>query len=75
MDSGIRSGLDVVRALALGAKAVMIGRPWVYALAANQKAGVREMLNLFANEIRVAMALTGCTKIGDINKTILEVTD
>lgn len=75
MDSGIRSGLDVVRALALGAKAVMIGRPWVYALAAKQKAGVREMLNLFANEMRVAMALTGCTKIEDINKAVLEVAD
>lgn len=72
MDSGIRSGLDVVRALALGAKAVMIGRPWVYALAAKQKAGVSEILNLFANEMRVAMALSGCTKIEDINKAMIE---
>ena len=73
MDSGIRSGLDVVRALALGAKAVMIGRPWVYALAAKQKAGVSEILNLFANEMRVAMALSGCTKIEDINKAMIEM--
>jgi L-lactate dehydrogenase (cytochrome) len=73
MDSGIRSGLDVVRALALGAKAVMIGRPWVYALAAKQKAGVSEILNLFANEMRVAMALSGCTKIEDINKAMVEM--
>lgn len=72
MDSGIRSGLDVVRALALGAKAVMIGRPWVYALAAKQKAGVSEILNLFANEMRVAMALSGCTKIADIDKAMIE---
>lgn len=75
MDSGIRSGLDVVRALALGAKAVMIGRPWVYALAAKQKAGVSEILNLFANEMRVAMALSGCTKIADINKAMIEISE
>ena len=73
MDSGIRSGLDVVRALALGAKGVMIGRPWVYALAAKQKAGVSEILNLFANEMRVAMALSGCTRIEDINRTMIEM--
>lgn len=75
MDSGIRSGLDVVRALALGAKGVMIGRPWVYALAARQKAGVGEVLNLFANEMRVAMALAGCTKISDINRDMIERMD
>jgi L-lactate dehydrogenase (cytochrome) len=73
LDSGIRSGLDVVRALALGAKGVMIGRPWVYALAAKQKAGVSEILNLFATEMRVAMALSGCTKIADINKSMIEI--
>jgi len=67
--------LDVVRALALGAKAVMIGRPWVYALAARQKAGVSEILNLFANEMRVAMALSGCTRIEDINPSIIEMLD
>lgn len=73
MDSGVRSGLDVVRALALGAKAVMIGRPWVYALAARQKAGVREVLQIFANEMRVAMALSGCTRIEDINRDMVDV--
>lgn len=72
MDSGIRSGLDVVRALALGAKGVMIGRPWVYALAAKQKTGVADILNLFANEMRVAMALSGCTRIEDINRDMIE---
>ena len=75
MDGGIRSGLDVVRALALGAKSVMIGRPWVYALAAKQKTGVTEILNLFANEMRVAMALSGCTRIADINKSTIEMID
>jgi L-lactate dehydrogenase (cytochrome) len=66
MDSGVRSGLDVVRALALGANFVMIGRPWVYALAARQKKGVREVLDIFKNEMRVAMALSGCTSIENI---------
>jgi L-lactate dehydrogenase (cytochrome) len=75
MDSGIRSGLDVVRALALGAKAVMVGRPWVYALAARQKAGVSEVLNLFGNEMRVAMALSGCTKIADINRSMVDLSN
>lgn len=54
LDSGIRSGLDIVRALALGARMVMIGRPWVYALAARQKKGVEEILDIFARELRVA---------------------
>ena len=67
LDSGVRSGLDVVRALALGARMVMIGRPWVYALAARQKRGVKEILELFAREMRVAMALAGCARLEDIN--------
>jgi L-lactate dehydrogenase (cytochrome) len=73
MDSGVRSGLDIVRALALGASAVMIGRPWVYALAARQKAGVAELLTIFAQEMRVAMALSGCTQVQDISRDMVEV--
>lgn len=72
LDSGVRSGLDVVRALALGAKMVMIGRPWVYALAARQKRGVKEILEIFAKEMRVAMALSGCACVEDINSGMLE---
>lgn len=71
MDSGIRSGLDVVRALALGADFVMIGRPWVYALAARQKQGVSEILDIFKNEIRVAMALSGCTSIEAVRNNVI----
>ena len=71
LDSGIRSGLDIVRALALGARMVMIGRPWVYALAARQKKGVEEILDIFARELRVAMALSGCTRLEDITPAIL----
>lgn len=71
MDSGIRSGLDIVRALALGASAVMIGRPWVYALAARQKKGVKEVLAILQHEMQVAMALSGVTRVEDIDQTML----
>ncbi|MDQ2077215.1 FMN-dependent L-lactate dehydrogenase LldD [Marinimicrobium sp. ABcell2] len=71
MDSGIRSGLDLVRALALGADAGMIGRPWVYGLAARGERGVSEVIALFEREIRVAMALTGSTRIADVGPEIL----
>ncbi|NJM51106.1 MAG: FMN-dependent L-lactate dehydrogenase LldD [Sphingomonadales bacterium] len=66
-DGGIRSGLDVVRMLALGADAVLLGRAWAYALGARGEAGVAHMLQLIESEMRVAMALTGCTKISEIN--------
>ena len=65
-DSGVRSGLDVVRALALGADGVMIGRAFAYALAADGQRGVSNLLELFAKEMRVAMTLTGTSKISDI---------
>jgi L-lactate dehydrogenase (cytochrome) len=70
-DSGVRSGLDVVRLLALGARGVMLGRAWVYALAARGEAGVAHVLELIAAEMRVAMALTGCTRIDEIDRSIL----
>ena len=71
MDGGIRSGLDVIRALALGAKGVLAGRPWAYALAAGGEAGVSAMLGLFAAEMRTGMALTGCNRIADIGPDVL----
>lgn len=70
-DGGIRSGLDVVRMLALGAKGVLLGRAWAYALAAAGEAGVSHVLEMMAAEMRVAMALTGVTRAADINKEIL----
>ena len=70
-DSGIRSGLDVVRMLALGADAVMLGRAFIYALAADGQAGVANLLELFDREMRVAMALTGVRTIADIDSTIV----
>ncbi len=71
VDGGVRSGLDVVRMLALGADGVLLGRAWAYALAANGQAGVAHVLQLIEAEMRVAMALTGVTKISDINQAIL----
>lgn len=71
-DGGVRSGLDVVRMLALGADFVLLGRAWAYALAASGQAGVTQMLQLIEAEIRVAMALTGCTTVGKIGPEVLD---
>jgi L-lactate dehydrogenase (cytochrome) len=72
VDGGLRSGLDVVRALALGAKGTLIGRPWAYAVAARGEAGVAALLGGFAADMRVAMALTGVTQTRDIGSGLLE---
>jgi L-lactate dehydrogenase (cytochrome) len=61
----------VVRLLALGANGILLGRAWVYALAANGRQGVSHFLDLIAQEIRIAMALTGCRAIADISPAIL----
>jgi len=73
-DSGVRSGLDVVRMLALGAKGVLLGRAWVYALAARGGPGVSQLLDLFEKEMRVAMALTGVNTLDQIDRSILAQT-
>ena len=74
-DSGVRSGLDVVRMLALGAKGVLLGRAWVYALAARGGPGVTQLLDLFEKEMRVAMALTGVNTLDQIDRSILAKVD
>jgi L-lactate dehydrogenase (cytochrome) len=66
-DSGIRSGLDVVRMIALGADTVLLGRAFAYALAADGEAGVTHLLNLIEKEMRVAMVLTGAKSISEIS--------
>jgi L-lactate dehydrogenase (cytochrome) len=71
VDSGIRSGLDVVRMLALGADGVLLGRAFVYALAAHGEAGVANLLDLIAKEMRVAMTLTGARSIREISEDSL----
>ncbi|MDI4657996.1 FMN-dependent L-lactate dehydrogenase LldD [Xanthobacter autotrophicus] len=70
-DSGIRSGLDVVRMLAQGADGVLLGRAFVYALAVAGGAGVENLLDIIAKEMRVAMTLTGARAIGDISRDSL----
>ncbi|QIO88425.1 alpha-hydroxy-acid oxidizing enzyme [Stenotrophomonas rhizophila] len=70
-DSGIRNGLDVVRMIALGADSVLLGRAFVYALAAHGEAGVANLLDLVAREMRVAMTLTGARTIADISRDSL----
>ncbi|WP_121118312.1 FMN-dependent L-lactate dehydrogenase LldD [Croceibacterium ferulae] len=71
-DGGVRSGLDVVRMLALGAQGVMLGRAWLYALAAQGEAGVATLLQLIAREMTVAMTLTGVNRIAAIDRSILD---
>lgn len=71
VDSGIRTGLDVVRMLALGADCTLLGRSFIYALAAQGQAGVENLLDLYEKEMRVAMTLTGAKSIHDLNRQSL----
>lgn len=71
-DGGVRSGLDVVRLLAMGAKGVLLGRAWAYALGARGGEGVSHMLEIIRKEMMIAMALTGSTKIIDLNRDSIE---
>ena len=71
MDGGVHSGLDVVKALALGAKACMLGRAWGYAVAARGETGVAHMLSVMRKEMEVAMALCGVTDVADLNRDAL----
>jgi L-lactate dehydrogenase (cytochrome) len=68
MDGGVRSGLDVFKALALGASAVLIGRPWVWAMAGAGEQGLQNLLGTFKRELEIAMALSGVTRISDISR-------
>jgi lactate 2-monooxygenase len=70
-DSGIRSGADVFKALALGAKAVLLGRPYVYGLALAGEAGVREVIQNVIAELDLTMALSGVSSVKEIDKDCL----
>jgi len=70
-DGGIRTGADIMRALALGARACMIGRAYAYGLGAGGQAGVAKAIEILAKELSVTMALTGTNKISDIDKRVL----
>jgi L-lactate dehydrogenase (cytochrome) len=72
MDGGVRSGLDVLKALSLGAKACFLGRPWAYALAAGGEAQIARMLNTLRAELAVAMILTGCKSVADAGPDLLD---
>lgn len=72
VDGGLRSGIDLFRALALGANGALIGRPWVWALAGGGQAGLERLLASLRDELRIAMALTGVTRIQDIGPNCLE---
>ena len=71
MDGGVRSGLDVLKALSLGAKGVMLGRAWAFALAGGGGEGVAHVLRIMKSELRVAMMLTGCTDVKDAGPDLL----
>jgi L-lactate dehydrogenase (cytochrome) len=73
VDGGIRTGLDVVKMMALGARAVLIGRVWVWAVAARGEAGVRHILEVMRDDIDTALALTGHTSINDIDRAALDL--
>ncbi|MFT8952194.1 MAG: FMN-dependent L-lactate dehydrogenase LldD [Gluconobacter sp.] len=70
-DSGIRSGLDIARMVAMGADAVLLGRAFVYALAAGGQKGVENVLDIIEKELRVAMTLTGASAISDLTSKSL----
>ncbi|KNG95218.1 alpha-hydroxy acid oxidase [Pseudaestuariivita atlantica] len=71
LDSGIRSGQDILKALALGAKATMIGRSWVYGLGAMGEAGVTRALEILHRELDMTMALCGRQKVTELGRDIL----
>jgi L-lactate dehydrogenase (cytochrome) len=70
-DGGVRTGLDVVKMLAMGARAVLVGRPWAWAVAARGEAGVRHMLEVMKADIDTALALTGQRSIADLDRSAL----
>lgn len=72
MDGGVRSGQDVLKAVALGADAAMMGRPWVYALAGAGETGLSNLLKAFLGEFSVSMALTGVTEVSQISAGVLD---
>jgi 4-hydroxymandelate oxidase len=71
LDSGIRRGTDILKSLAHGASAVLIGRPMLYGLAVEGADGVKNVVNILRTELGAAMGLAGCTRLADINRSIL----
>ena len=71
VDGGVRRGTDVLKALALGANAVMIGRPYLYGLGVAGAEGVAAVVNILHREFEMAMALTGRPTIASIDRSVL----
>ncbi|NP_001186371.2 hydroxyacid oxidase 1 [Gallus gallus] len=71
LDGGIRKGTDILKALALGAKAVFIGRPLIWGLVYQGEEGAKEVLQMLKEEFRLAMALTGCRTVKEIGRTLI----
>lgn len=71
MDSGIRRGTDILAALALGARAVLVGRAYLYGLAAAGQPGVRHAIDILTHELRTAMALAGAANLGDLDPALV----
>jgi 4-hydroxymandelate oxidase len=71
LDGGIRRGTDVLKALALGARAVLIGRPYAWAVAADGEAGVRRVIELLREELLNAMLATGCARVADVRRSLV----
>ncbi|MBV9021175.1 MAG: alpha-hydroxy-acid oxidizing protein, partial [Ktedonobacteraceae bacterium] len=73
LDGGIRRGTDVLKALALGARAVLVGRPILWGLAANGQEGVRHVLELLQAELKLAMQLAGRPTLASIDRTLVKL--
>ena len=71
LDSGIRRGTDVLKALALGANAVLIGRAYIWGLAVAGEEGVTQVLSMLRNELELAMALCGCRSVVEVSPEVV----
>jgi (S)-2-hydroxy-acid oxidase len=74
VDGGVRRGTDILKAIALGAKAVLVGRPILWGIAVDGAQGAQNVLNILKKEFRLAMMLCGCQTVDDIRKNNLLVT-
>ncbi|HEY7871442.1 MAG TPA: alpha-hydroxy acid oxidase, partial [Rudaea sp.] len=72
LDGGVRSGVDIFKAIALGARGVLIGRPWIWAVAGAGESGLRDLLVTLQRELQLTMTMAGVTRIADIDARHLD---